>query len=690
MALLDAFYILFETDAKRVTQEVEEADAAAVKLSETLDKVASVDPSGVQNVATGMTDAADAAAIAARNFETAVEAVNKIDPSNTEAYAAAMAEAEKAAAELGVALGNVGKEDAPLLRDILEEVDQAALQAGESAATVRDNLQLTPPPARELTDELRNADRVAKGLGDTFLGFARQLAAPLALFFSARSVLGAIERSFATINNLTEDASRFNFNIEGYSAFNQIIEDMGGNAADAQRFVRRFADSIREAYGDAESDAGKALKSIGVSAADAQGDLKDTEAVLLDLADAVDGIDRRVAIDRLRRLGIIDPAMIKLVLEGRAELEKLIKTEKEKGLVTAEMARKVRDFKLAWDDAKDAVTTVFNQLAAGLAGPLKAFSDWLTKSVVWLRENNVAVGAFAAALVAGLTIVAAAVWGVYVPAWTAAAVAVIAATWPVLLIIAAVVAAAAAFALLWDDVQAFLKGQPSLIGAVLDKYEWLQKTILFLGDAFDTVKSIAGPVLSLIIDLVTLLGRTAATVAQFFWAVFSEVFQALWPLAQPIFELIMSGIRFVGDVFAAVANAIWGQWGAMFDRFVARVKLVTDLVRGLMGLVEGARGALESVTPGVARSAGQTAGAVARGQVQLAAARGNPLAAMSAGAVQNRATANVTKRGGDVRIDKVEVVTQATDADGMARAATGALSSQLRRTTAQFDDGVER
>jgi hypothetical protein len=43
-----------------------------------------------------------------------------------------------------------------------------------------------------------------------------------------------------------------------------------------------------------------------------------------------------------------------------------------------------------------------------------------------------------------------------------------------------------------------------------------------------------------------------------------------------------------------------------------------------------------------------------------------------------------------VAIEKVEVHTQATDAEGISKAIGGGLKTELRQVTAQHDDGVDR
>lgn len=70
------------------------------------------------------------------------------------------------------------------------------------------------------------------------------------------------------------------------------------------------------------------------------------------------------------------------------------------------------------------------------------------------------------------------------------------------------------------------------------------------------------------------------------------------------------------------------------------------------------------------------------GQVQLQAAASNPITSMTSNAISN-SSRQVSQRT-DVRIDNIEIQTQATDAKGIAQEIPGSLKD----TTWHFDDGL--
>lgn len=667
-SILETFYILFETDAKKAQAE----GAAAVEgLAAT-------------------TTAADLKMAAADAARTAAELSN--------AAKVAVAQAAVAESELGVA----GAVEA-----------RAAAEAAQAAARLAQSRAVIAANAAE-TAQTSKAAEAAYRLGEGIGGVVAEFGAFIAAGVGVVAILGQIRESFTEINHLSEEADRLGFgeNVEGLNAANQVLEDYGGNAEKAQRNLRRFADSIAEAFGDAKSQAGKALAGIGVSAADANGDLRDTEQVMLEIAGALEKVSGAKKAATLTDLGLRDPSLRKLLMSGRENVATRFADERSKGLITNEQAKQVREFKLAWDDAKDAVAGFFNTLAGNWAPALTRFAQRMESFVHWLREHKTFVQGLALGVTIALGAAVAFLWGAYIPAWIAAAAAVLAATWPFVLFAAAITGLITLFALLWEDVQAFLHGQPSLLGELVKKYEWVRKTVEFIGAAFKWLKEvsgetwraiqsvavavfqqvwrIAGPVLGLIIDLVKLLYNVNATVWRGIFAIVQEVFSAIWPVVGPVLALIMKGAREIGEIFAAVAKWIWGDLGATFDRLVARVQLLIGWVRQLMGAAEGARQAVEKRIPGPAsRGVDTTLPDVANGKAQLSAAARSPLGSMTSGAIANRGAGGVNKRT-DVHIGKVEVHTQATDADGVAKAVSGALQNQLRRTTAHYDDGVER
>jgi TP901 family phage tail tape measure protein len=676
-SILETFYILFQTDAKRAEAEATQAVGGMAAA----------------------TSAADLKQIASEATKTAARMAG--------AAKVAVAQAEVAEAELGVT-------NAVAVRQAAEAAQAAARLAQSKAIIAAEAAQAAATVETSRVTEVAGeaAHRFGAGLGE----IARNAVATIGALLAVDAAVEAVKGSFERVNQLVEEADRFGFdkNVEGFVAVTEALKEQGGNAEKATRVMRRFADAIAEAYGDANSKTAKALREIGVNAKDANGDLKDTEQIMLDIAGGIGKVGKQKQIDILRDLGLRDPALRSLMLGGRDSLAARLDEVRGKGIITNEQAQQIREFSLAWDHAKNAVGGFFNTLASSWAPDLENFAHGVEEFVFWLRRHATLVQGLALGVGLALTAVAAILWGTYIPAWIAAAVAVIAATWPVLAIIAAVGVAAAAFALLWEDVQAFLHGYPSLLGELIAKHAWLKDTIDFIAVAFRNMGKwgaeawnglisgakafgawaapffrglgeIVGPIFRLIVDGAVAMGRVLGPVL---FAVLKGLVAILREILAIGFEAVKGLVTTVGQALAAVAKFIGPIWNDMFKGWLKQLDLLVAGIRTLFGLRPDLQvnRALGIAAPG---AAGPPPG-VAKGQMALAVARTAPLASLTSQGVASRAAHTPVSKHYTVKVDKVEVHTQATDADGMAAAAAGALTTHLRRATDHFDDGVDR
>ena len=690
-SILETFYILFATDAKRVQREIEGADRAAEDLARGLDKAGRALPPGQ---------------LAAANRE----------------------------------LGEAGRKAGTLDRELRD--------GARSADKIGDEVDRT-------NRELREANRNAAALGASFGNIVGRVVALTGAFFGGRAIVEYADEYKNLQSQITltaKSTEEFNRASEGVFQIAQRSRQglMGTTSlyASLQRSTEKLGYSQERLLGVTETIS-KAITVSGASAGAA-------EAALIQLGQGfASGTLRGEELNSVLEQA---PRLAKAIAEGMGvgvgELRKL----GEEGKITADAVFKALEGQgpaIAAEFGKMGVTvgsslTVLRNATVKFVGELdKAYgiservargitrlADGLGSLFGFLQRNKSLVQGFAIGLSAALAVVAGVLWGSYIPAWTAAAIATITALAPVIAITAAVLAAAAAFALLWEDVQAFLNGQPSLLGDLVNRYAFVREAVEFIGAAFRFlgqvgaevwealtalaegagpvfmavleivgavfrgIWAVAGPILSLLWDAIMLWGRINATVWRGIFAVASEVFQALAPVVMPVLQGIGEVVKWLGGVFGAVAKAIWGEWGAMFGRFVERLNFVIGLVRSLMGFAENVRRGVDSAIDKVkgdadakgsgrgGPGAGATRQAVAAGRGQLATATTSPLAAQTPASV---AAGNRTStRSTSVQVGKVEVHTQATDADGMAKAAGGALSSQLRRTTAHYDDGVDR
>lgn len=730
MSILETFFILFKTDAEDADVQMKKAEATA---------------EGLDAAMTSAAEATKEAAAATADLGAETDGWGSLDLSGFSALQAALGgaalEAAKVAQNLAPALPiheqilrdaqDLAEAERNLTQFLLgnEEIQERTLDllGGQKGLTERiENetkavalaLIKAQREADGLGDELADADREAKQLQQSLFGMAKSLAGPILALVSVGSLIGGLRGRVEAVGNLIERASKARVDVAAYDQWRRAIIAAGGSAETAESQFEAFAQKVGEAFGAADSDAGKALAGLKVSAKDAEGNIKPTEAALLDLADAMKGVSKQTAVDSLRRLGIVDPLMVDMILQGRDALEGMLEAQRKNGALTQEQAKRFKDFRTVLNDTKSAWTGLTDQLIGAVLPAVTAVFEAIRGGIDWLGQNRTLVQGFGIALAGALGVAAIAAATIYAPAMWAAAAATLAATWPILAIIVAVAALAAAFALAYEDVKFFLSGQPSLIGDLVNRYEWVRKAVEAIGKAFQAVKgwagdawgaltggaraaspvfsalgrllsrafggvasalrgvwAVAGPILALIGDALGLLGTVARQVARVALAAFRVLFGDMVANASPAFEKIGGFLSALQAAFSNVAGAARAVWGAFFGWFVDRLEKGVNLARQLISLGRDKAN----------QSGGAAVSGIQRAQGAVAAADRAPTNATTGAAAANRRPVD---RRSTTQIDKVEINTRATDARGIAAAVGPALSSEIARAQQDNDDGV--
>jgi hypothetical protein len=256
-------------------------------------------------------------------------------------------------------------------------------------------------------------------------------------------------------------------------------------------------------------------------------------------------------------------------------------------------------------------------------------SEFVLPPLTWMMHKFQEVAQFArkhSDAVVGLLIAIGTAIAVFVlPPLVSMAVSAVVAFAPFIIAAAIVAALAAAFALLYEDIMAFVDGGDSMIGAIVGRWP------------------IIGTVVGAIIDHFKMLFRVGEALGQFMAKLWEDPAQAF----SDFLNLILNGIK-------TIVNALPG-----------------------LSTVLGALGIDTSIKT--------TGGAVAAGQAAVGQASASPLAAQTSGSISNSKSSN---KNTSVQVGKVEVQTQATDAAGISRAIGGSLETQMRQAVNNFDDGI--
>lgn len=512
----------------------------------------------------------------------------------------------------------------------------------------------------ELIDSLRNTDAVAAKTGASLKAMAAGALGGLAAAFSLGA---AISGAFARADNIraieqTSDA--IGASIENVDAFGKAAEAMGGDAQGARDSLTDMAEKMGEAMSDVESGASKAFKSLGISLKSADGSTKDAISGMLDLASAVEGLDRSAAVFKIKELGITDNRTVEMILKGRQELERMLRVQKEQGVVTKEAAENARKLTEATGSLKNMISSAGASFLDSIIPALTKVIEWLGKGVSWMQDNkDFVIGFFGS--------IAAVVTALYLPAMASAAIATLAATWPLLLIGAAIAAAAAAFALIYDDIMNFVDGNESFIGQVFEKYPMVEKIVMTLIDAFRQM-----------------------------WQILITGAQQVGDFVTAGFQQVIAGIKAAVDYLSEAYGAITGfvdsslaSFQSLSDGISAIFAFIVETVKGSLSFVTAGIDKIKSGVSGVAGffGFGDSSSAMQSASQQIGAASSAPSNGVSSSAISNMANSSSET---NVQVGQVVVQTQATDAQGISRDVGSELQSQLKNLEHESATGVAR
>ena len=459
-------------------------------------------------------------------------------------------------------------------------------------------------------------------------GLAAKLAGALAATLSVGAAIGGVFSRAEMIGELSRTSDALGIAIEDLDAFGKAAERAGGDAQGARDSLTDMAEALGEALSDKESGRAKAFQALGIAITDTNGKAKDGLTGILDLASAVEGLDKSAAVFKIKELGITDNRTVELILKGRKELERMLAVQKAQGVVTKEAAERAKVFNEGLYALRAATSSATNSFLDSLIPALTKVIGWLTKVVEWAGEHKDAIIGFFIAVGAIVT-------AVYLPAMIAAAAATLAATWPLLLIIATITAVAAAFALVYEDVMNFIDGNDSLIGQIFEKYPMVKDAVMAIVDVFKLLGSIV-----------------------------AQVWQSLITGFKQVIDFVMTGVKQIASGISSVA----GYFGLSDD------------------------GPAPENKPALSSGSGQDPldvpgnDSIAMANTAIGTASASPLNGGSSNAITN----STQTKNSTVEIGQVTVNSQATDAQGVAKDMNSELSSQLKNLEHESATGVSR
>ena len=357
----------------------------------------------------------------------------------------------------------------------------------------------------------------------------KNIAAPIAGAFAASELFSSYVNGATALDRLSKSLG---MDIERLQEWQGAARSAGVEAEEVGNIFRDMNDYITDATRFDSGPLKEIAAQLGISLTDVNGAARNSEAVLLDLADAFQAVGSQEATGYGMQLSF-DPGMIALLQQGRGALEDLFREQRELGIYTkqdAEIAARFnRELGDLWQSMKAGSAVILRMIVPAMTKMI----DWIEQGVKFMREHETFVEAFFITLATAITAFA-------LPALAKLAVAT--ATNPFTLLIAG----AAALALVLEDLYVWMNGGEAALGD--------------LWSMFGTPEEVKAGI-EYLFELLQSLGKEALKLAGYI----ADVVAAWWPLIAlgTAFAAMVKAFAIAESIFTTVRTAIVGMRTAM-------------------------------------------------------------------------------------------------------------------------------
>ena len=205
--------------------------------------------------------------------------------------------------------------------------------------------------------------------------------ASLGAALSLGALVAAGKAALDTADNLSKLSQKTGISVESLSLLKPIAEQSGVSLEGLAKGMQKLATAMVEAAGGSKEQV-EAFSRLGVSVKDTAGQLRPTEDVLLDLADAFaampDGAEKSaLAVKLFGKSGV---ELIPFLNQGRAGIEELKQKFKELGLeISGDTAKAAEKFNDTLDTVKQALSAIAMKVAEAALPALQSLADGLVK-----------------------------------------------------------------------------------------------------------------------------------------------------------------------------------------------------------------------------------------------------------------------------------------------------------------------
>lgn len=444
------------------------------------------------------------------------------------------------------------------------QFDAGAKKATGNLKKLKDDAGKT---AKSMEDEGKRAARFFTEMQRAAMQFFAVLAGSTGLTQMITQVI-QLEAHLGRLADRTGQAT------ESLQAFGNVAELLGGKADEMQSSMSALSQAmVNMKYKGEMSPMLLFFSQVGVSVGTANGQMRDQEAILLDLASASEKMSKQDFFNLAQSSGI-SPSMIEVVMKGRRELEKYLREQRKNALVTKEQSDKARHLTQRFGELKQSAQSMAIEFVSSVTPAIEKFFGWMQSGFTWMQQNS--------ELIKGVFIGIGTVMALYfIPP-------IIAATLAAAPLIIAIGGLIAVIALLWEDYQTWKNGGKSLI----DWGKWepeIRSAIKTIGELINTIVNLGSKY-----NVLTRLKETFVAVFRVIGEQVSAAVRAIGGLVEVVDKLLqgdfkgaweatlsfkpLEGLQRIGQPIVDYFNNAVENWG---DENAGRKPIVSSWKDGL-------------------------------------------------------------------------------------------------------------
>lgn len=483
-----------------------------------------------------------------------------------------------------------------------------------------DNLEKT---AEDVTGAVDDMDGAVNESAEGFLGLADGVGTAAAGLVVLTGLFAGLTTQAMATDEIGKFSETLGLSIEDVGAWGEAVKRSGGDANAFRGTLSSLTNQLTDINLTGGGEASEIFARLGINARDASGQIKDAFSILPELADSFQNLSKAESVGFGQKLGL-DQGTILLLQQGRVAVEDLVNRQKQLGVATQEDYLAAAKFNDAWADTQQIFSNLATSSGTTILPLLNTMLGGLESLIAWMRENDTLVEGFFIGVAAAITYT-------YLPAIVSAGAATLVAISPFLLIGAAIAAVGVAFALLYEDVVAYLGGQSSFIGDLAAEYEWF------------------GTIVDAVINGIAMQFRGLEAVFDWLVTLFTSPMDAINQLGDTVKNMINEVTDLVPDIGESISDSISG-------------------IKSFLGIgddeIKASLDKAVTITGGIDRNQlnGQTSASIVNSQQSPSR------------------TTNVSVGGATVN-------TSATDPQAVANEVNGTLKNQVTQAIGNFQDG---